>query len=324
MTNKTEQNYHLAVGLKDCMDDLDFKCQHPNELRGIRTGYDTLDAKLDGLKAGEVTIIGARPAMGKTSFAINLCYNIAAGFYAKQQQNKEDNRCVVYIGLQYTPKEFAQKCLALQARLPFYQLRDGNVLNENFEKICQAERALNALPLLYVHDVFGADDIAQKLRHIQKEKQIGCVFVDYLQLLGEAYQAREDYHLIMAQMKALAVEFCVPVVILSQLNRALEVRIDKRPLCADIRGFCRNQNAADNILFLYREIYYINYFEPCRRKNEAEKHYQHRIQKWQERCREVKNLCEIIIAKNANGYYGSVNMYFDFATGLFAPWEVEI
>ena len=321
MMTKDEQNYHISTGLRDCIEDLDFKRQHPKELHGISTGYDYLDAKLDGLKAGEVTIIGARPAMGKTSFAINLTYNLAVNFYFKHQENEQDNRCVVYVGLEYLPKEFAKKLLSLQTHIPFYKFRIGEDLDENFTKIQDAERAINELPIYYVDDAYEVDDIAQKLHKIEKEKQIGCVVIDYLQLLGEEYQTKEDYSLIMAQIKALAVKFDVPVIVLSQLKRELETRADKRPLRCDIRGYVRNQNAADNILFLYRESYYIRNLEPTKRKKETEEHYQQRLTEWQERCKEVDDICEIIIAKNTNGHCGIITMHFDWATGLF--WDME-
>lgn len=318
---KDEQNYHISTGLRDCIEDLEFKRQHPDELRGISTGYDYLDAKLDGLKAGEVTIIGARPAMGKTAFAINLTYNLAVNFYFKNQENEQDNRCVVYVGLEYLPKEFAKKLLSMQTHIPFYKFRTGEDLDENFAKIQDAERALNELPIYYVDNVRSTDDIANKLHKIEQEKQIGCVVIDYLQLLGEEYQTREDYSLIMAQIKTLAVKFDVPVIVLSQLKRELESRADKRPLRCDIRGYVRNQNAADNILFLYRESYYIRNLEPTKRKKETDEHYQQRLTEWQKRCKEVDDLCEIIIAKNTNGYYGTVKLYFDWSTGQF--WEGE-
>ena len=321
MMTKDEQNYHISTGLKDCIENLDFKRQHPKELRGISTGYDYLDAKLDGLKAGEVTIIGARPAMGKTSFAVNLTYNLAVNFYFKNQENEQDNRCVVYVGLEYLPKEFAKKLLSMQTHIPFYKFRTGEDLDENFAKIQDAERALNELPIYYVDDAYEVDDIAVNLHKIEQEKQIGCVVIDYLQLLGEEYQTKEDYSLIMAQIKALAVKFDVPVIVLSQLKRELETRADKRPLRCDIRGYVRNQNAADNILFLYRESYYIKYAEPTKRKKETEEHYQLRLLEWQKRCKEVDDICEIIIAKNTNGYYGIITMHFDWATGLF--WDME-
>ena len=319
MTDIIKNNYHISIGLKYCMDDLDFKRQYPNELHGISTGYDYLDARLDGLKAGEVTIIGARPAMGKTSFAINLTYNLAVNFYFKNQENEQDNRCVVYVGLEYLPKEFAKKLLSLQTHIPFYKFRIGKDLDENFAKIQDAERAINKLPIYYVDDAYEVDDIAQKLHKIEQEKQIGCVVIDYLQLLGEEYQAKEDYSLIMAQIKVLAVKFDVPVIVLSQLKRELETRADKRPLRCDIRGYDRNQNAADNILFLYREIYYIRNSEPIKRKKETEEHYQKRVTEWQQRCNKTANLCEIIIARNSGGYCGIIKLHFDWGTGLF--WE---
>lgn len=145
--------------------------------------------------------------------------------------------------------------------------------------------------------------------------------IDYLQLFGSEYQTKEDYSLIMAQIKALAVKFNVPVIVLSQLKRELEIRVDKRPLRCDIRGYDGNQNAADNILFLYRESYYIKYGEPTKHKKENDEHYQKRIKQWQKRCEEVEYLCEIIIAKNTNGYYGIIIMHSDWATGLF--WDMK-
>ena len=316
-----EQSYPISTGLKDCIEDLEFKHQHPNELRGISTGYDYLDTKLDGLKSGEVTLIGARPAIGKTSFAINITYNLAVDFYRKHQENEHDNRCVVYIGMEYMPREFAKKLISLQSHIPFYQLRIGNELNENFDKIKNTKRALKELPIYYVDDVYSIDDIANKLHKIEQEKQIGCIVIDYLQLFGTEYQTKEDYSMIMLQIKELAVNFNVPVIVLSQLKRELETRADKRPSRCDIRGYDGNQNAADNILLLYRESYYIKYAEPTKRKKETDEHYQKRIKQWQKRCEEVEYLCEIIIAKNTNSYHGIITIHFDWATGLF--WDME-
>lgn len=151
------------------------------------------------------------------------------------------------------------------------------------------------------------------------EKQVGCVIIDYLQLLGEEYQAKEDYSLIVLQLKSLAVKLGIPIVVLSQLKRDLESRADKRPLMSDIRGYARNQNAADNILFLYRENYYIKFVEPTKHKKETEEHYQKRVRQWQKRCDETENICEIIIARNSGGFCGIIKLHFDWATGLF--WE---
>ena len=310
---------HISEIMHEYVEELEFKYQNPGKLCGISTGYDCLDYKLDGLKAGEVTIIGGRPAMGKTALAANLTYNIAAGFYLAHQQNPEDDKCVVYIGLDLAPKLFANRLLALQTAIPTYKLRLAEDLEENFEKICKAERTFNELPIYYLADVFEVDGIAQELQKIARQKQIGCVFIDYLQLLGEEYQTKEDYSLIVMQLKTLATKLNVPIVVLSQLKRELESRADKHPLMSDIRGIMRNQNAADNVIFLYRESYYIQFAEPIKRKKESDDQYQKRFLKWQKRCKEVKDLCEIIIARNSGGFCGVVKLHFDWATGLF--WE---
>lgn len=310
---------HISEIMHEYVEELEFKYQNPGKLCGISTGYDCLDYKLGGLKSGEVTIIGGRPAMGKTSLADNLTYNIAAGFYLSHQQNPEDDKCVVYIGLDLAPKLFANRLLALQTAIPAYKLRLGEDLEENFEKICKAERAFKELPIYYLIDVFEVDGIAQELQKIARQKQIGCVFIDYLQLLGEEYQTKEDYSLIVMQLKTLATKLNVPIVVLSQLKRELESRADKHPLMSDIRGIMRNQNAADNVMFLYRESYYIQFAEPRKRKKESDDQYQKRFLKWQERCKEVKDLCEIIIARNSGGFCGIIKLHFDWATGLF--WE---
>ncbi len=316
MTENTVEN-NLSEILNDYLHELDFRVQHPDALMGIATGFDNLDKRLDGLCNGEVILIGGRPAMGKTALAANLTYNIAAGFYLKHQQNPLDDKCVVYIGLELSPKLFANRLLSLQTAIPTYKLRCGEDLGENFDKICKAERTFRELPIYYLGDIFEVDDIEKELQKV--EKQVGCVIIDYLQLLGEEYQTKEDYSLIVLQLKSLAVKLGIPIVVLSQLKRELESRADKHPLMSDIRGIMRNQNAADNVIFLYRESFYIQFAEPRTRKKESDDQYQKRVRQWQKRCDETENICEIIIARNSGGFCGIIKLHFDWATGLF--WE---
>lgn len=317
MSDVVRPNNHISTIMKEYVKELEFKYQNSEELCGISTCYDCLDYKLDGLKSGEVTIIGGRPAMGKTALAANLSYNIAAGFYFKHQQNPADDKCVVYIGLELAPKLFANRLLSLQTAIPTYKLRYAEDLEKNFDKICKAERAFRELPIYYLADIFEVDGIEKELQKI--EKQVGCVIIDYLQLLGEEYPAKEDYSLIVLQLKSLAVKLGIPIVVLSQLKRDLESRADKHPLISDIHGYARNQNAADNILFLYRENYYIKFAKPTKHKKETEEHYQKRVRQWQKRCDETENICEIIIARNSGGFCGIIKLHFDWTTGLF--WE---
>ena len=169
MSDVVRPNNHISTIMKEYVKELEFKYQNPGKLCGISTGYDCLDYKLGGLKAGEVTIIGGRPAMGKTALAANLTYNIAAGFYLAHQQNPEEDKCVVYIGLELAPKLFANRLLSLQTAIPTYKLRYAEDLGENFDKICKDERTFRELPIYYLADIFEVDGIEKELQKIEKQ-----------------------------------------------------------------------------------------------------------------------------------------------------------
>lgn len=124
MTEDTAEN-NLSEILNDYLRELDFKVQHPDELMGLSIGFDNLDKRLDGLRNGEVILIGGRPAMGKTTFALNIAYNMASNFYLQEQQNPEDDKCVVFISLELAKKndlrngyfQLYQKCRRIKCAI---------------------------------------------------------------------------------------------------------------------------------------------------------------------------------------------------------------
>lgn len=151
MSDVVRPNNHISTIMKEYVKELEFKYQNPGELCGISTGYDCLDYKLDGLKSGEVTIIGGRPAMGKTTFALNIAYNMASNFYLQKQQNPEDDKCVVFISLELAKKRFAERLISIVSEVPTYQMRNNEDVWENFSKIVATSHQLEKLPLnLYV------------------------------------------------------------------------------------------------------------------------------------------------------------------------------
>lgn len=255
MSDVVRPNNHISTIMKEYVKELEFKYQNPGELCGISTGYDCLDYKLDGLKSGEVTIIGGRPAMRKTALAANLSYNIAAGFYFKHQQNPEDDKCVVFICLELAKKRFAERLISIVSEVPTYQMRNNEDVWENFSKIVATSRQLEKLPLNLYATECNVENIITELQKIRQQKEIGCVIIDYLQLLSRDYPEQEDLTGIMIEIKNMAVAFNVPVIVLTQLSRNLEKRADKFPLLCDIRGLYNNLNAVDKVLFLYREYY---------------------------------------------------------------------
>ena len=134
MNNKSFHDNHISMILQSYDIDLAFKHQNPDKLRGISTGLTALDEKLDGLCPGDVILIGGRPAMGKSSLAINMAHNIATNFSDQHQQNPDDNKCVVYIGLEYCCKKFAKRLISMNALIPTYQMR-GSYIRENYDCI---------------------------------------------------------------------------------------------------------------------------------------------------------------------------------------------
>ena len=169
--------------------------------------------------------------------------------------------------------------------------------------------------MLYISkNGYDIDTIRQEINKINPSIPIGCIFIDYLQLMD---RKTSDCSFIMNQIKELAVSSNIPIVVLSQLTRDLENRADKHPLITDVRGFGKNRITADKILLLYREIYYIKYEEPTKKKKETNEHFEKRLKEWTQRCEKIKNLCEIWVGENDDGSCGHVNTYFNPSTGSF-------
>ena len=313
---------NLSQILNEYLQELDFKIQHPHTLMGLATGFDNLDTRLGGLRSGEVILIGARPAMGKTSFSLNIAYNMASNFYLQKQQKTEDDKCVVYINLELAKKFFTERLLSIVSGVMMYQMQNNEDIWENFNKIADTVRQLEKLPLYLCDAECSVESILAELQKIRQQKEIGCVIIDYLQLLSREYpEKEEDLTGVMAEIKNMAVAFKVPVIVLTQLSRNLEKRANKIPLLSDIRGLYNNLNAVDKVLFLFRENYYIHYDEPRRRRNETPEKFEKRHKQWEKRDKETENLCDIIVAKNNHGYYGYVEMYFEWWTGRFQDWK---
>lgn len=320
MTEDTAEN-NLSKILNDYLRELDFKVQHPDELMGLSIGFDNLYKRLDGLRNGKVILIGGRPAMGKTTFALNIAYNMASNFYLQKQQNPEDDKCVVFISLELAKKRFAERLISIVSEVPTYQMRNNEDVWENFSKIVATSRQLEKLPLNLYATECNVENIITELQKIRQQKEIGCVIIDYLQLLSRDYMEQEDLTGIMIEIKNMAVAFNVPVIVLTQLSRNLEKRADKFPLLCDIRGLYNNLNAVDKVLFLYWEYYYIINNEPRKRPKETDEKFQKRHDKWNTLCKETQNFCDVIIAKNSNGYSGRVKMFFEWWTGSFEDWK---
>lgn len=305
-----EQN-HISKALTAYLEDLDFKTQYPNDVNGLSTGIKSLDNRLNGIRPGQVILVGGRPAMGKTSFAVNLAYNMATAF---SKENTPNKKCILYFNMKTHPKLLSERFITVSVNMSTYDLRNNIYSAEEFTKLAKAVCLLEKLPIYISKNGYDIDTIRQEIVKINSSTPIGCIFIDYLQLMN---RKTSDCSFLMNQIKELATSFDIPIVVLSQLTRDVETRADRHPCMTDISDFCKNRVVADKILFLYRESYYIICEEPTKKKNETDKHFVKRLQEWEERCKGAENLCEILIEENSDGRCGCVNTYFNLDTGLF-------
>ena len=267
--------------LHDELDKLHRLSREGTSLTGTPSGFKDLDAITGGFQPGNLIIIAARPAMGKSALVGNIAENAAV----------EHNKPVALFSLEMSEAELAQRFVASQARIKGEELRKGRVAEQRWPKILKASQRLAAAPL-WVDDSsdVGLLEIRAKARrlHTQFEGGLGLIIIDYLQLMrtDSRYDSRVTAVGELSRgLKILARELSVPVIALSQLSRALEQRPDKRPQLSDLRESGNLEQDSDLVMFIYREDYYD---EESERPGEA----------------------DLIIAKHRNGALGTVTLTF--------------
>ena len=249
--------------------------------RGLKTHYADLDRKLNGLVPGGLYVIAGRPSMGKTSFALNILDHVCV----------RDGHAGVLFTLEVTKEQIAENMLCANARVDMHKLVHGDLSEEDYGRIPQAAGRMVRAPL-YVDDTPGLTlgRLRAKARRLKARHDIKLIVVDYLQLLTLGVRDVESRQMeisrLSAGLKQTARELGVPVITLSQLNRSVEQRQDKRPLLADLRESGSIEQDADAVMLLFREEYY-----------NTEK-------------LEARGQAEVILAKNRNGPTGSVRLLF--------------
>ena len=278
----------------------------------LSTGFKVLDAVTNGLNGGELVLIGGRPGMGKSSFALNLALNAANALKGKGRS------AVAYFSMEMPSSRLTERYLSAITRIPSMKIIKGELTADEFQQIAEVSGDLEKTPL-YIDDTPASALTPAVLRERCRtmkddpEKGLSAVFIDYLQLFKG-----EKCSLMLQRLKDIAKEFDVPVVVLTQLTRAPENRKDKRPRLTDIRDH-KDLSAVDKVLFLYRESYYLKHDMPEQRTNETEEAFYDRINEWANRFLSTEKNCEIVIAKNPSGECGTVNLHFEKMTGFF--WD---
>ncbi len=280
--NKTYKAFYPISKLIEVnIDTLEERQGNKALVTGVPTGFTLLDQMTSGFQNSDLIIIAARPSMGKTALALNIARNAAIN----------DNIPVALFSLEMSKEQLSMRMLSSEARLNSSRLRSGFISQEDWISITEAAGSLSNAPI-YIDDSpdISAMEIRAKARRLKMDKKIGLVIIDYLQLMKtKGSTERRDLEIsdISRSLKALAKELDLPVVALSQLNRMLEQRSDKRPQLSALRESGALEQAADVVTFIYRDEVYT--------KDENNPN---------------KGKAELIIAKQRNGPVGTVPLIF--------------
>ncbi|MBN2260784.1 MAG: replicative DNA helicase [Clostridiales bacterium] len=263
--------------LQETVHEIERLAANPNAITGISTGFHDIDKKTNGLHKSDLVLIAARPSMGKTAFALNVCQNAAV----KEKQS------VAIFSLEMAKEQLVQRMLASEALIPIQNIRTGQLKENEWGTMAKAMASLSTAKI-FIDDTPGITvlEMRAKSRRLKLEHGLDLIMIDYMQLMsshspGESRQ--QEISSISRGLKALAREMDCPVVALSQLSRAPEARSDHRPILSDLRESGAIEQDADIVMFLYRDEYY---------HEDSEK----------------KNIGEVIISKQRNGETGRIDL----------------
>jgi replicative DNA helicase len=300
------------------------------KVTGVPTALTGLDDKLGGLQNSDLVILAARPSMGKTALAVTMAANAAAQRRHDYDGDGFETYPVAVFSLEMSAEQLAMRLLAAESRISSDDLRKGRIdTDAEWQRLVEASQALARRPL-FIDDTpaLSVAAVRTRARRMKRKHGLALVVVDYLQLLrGTTKQSQQNRVLeigeITMTLKAVAKELNVPVLALSQLSRGVESREDKRPQLADLRDSGTIEQDADIVMFLYREEYYLSRAEPKLRENEKNDDFSKRYQAWAQRCQEMHNKAEVVVAKQRNGPIGSVTLQFDGNYGRFYNFEID-
>lgn len=280
----------------DVLTALDERYSRGGAISGLATGFRDLDRKTTGLHPGQLIIVAGRPSMGKTAFAMNIVEHVAI----------REQAPVAVFSMEMPSKDLIERSTASQARADYQRIRDGKPQDSEWPRITQASSAIAAAPL-FIDDTpaLTPGELSSRARRLKREHGLAMIVVDYLQLMTADVRSKKienrNYEItqISQRLKALAKDLQVPVVVLSQLNRGLESRLDKRPQMSDLRESGAIEQDADVILMLYRDEVYD---EDSKRRG----------------------IAEAIIRKQRNGPIGKVYLTFHGELMRFEDYAGDI
>lgn len=263
----------------NALDKIEKSSKTKGTVTGIPTGFIDLDYKTSGLQPPDLILVAARPSMGKTAFVLNIAQHVAF----------RSNKTVAIFSLEMSKEQLVNRLFSLESQVDAQLLRTGNLKDSDWEKLIEGAGVIGKSKMI-IDDTPGISisELRSKCRKFKLEQGLDLIIIDYLQLMtgrvgGRAESRQQEISDISRSLKGLARELNVPVIALSQLSRAVEQRPDHRPMMSDLRESGAIEQDADVVMFIYRDDYY-------------------------NKDTDMKNIAEIIIAKQRNGPIGTVNL----------------
>ena len=297
--------------LSDTLDYAEKAFKKSSDVAVLKTALSDLDKKIGGLHKSDLIIIAGRPSMGKTAFATNIASNICMD---KLNLKKKNN--VLFFSLEMSSEQLATRLLSEMSKIPSEKIRTGNISKMDFENLLKNSEKIKNLSL-FIDDspALTLSAIRSRSRRLKRKDGLDLIIIDYLQLISSESRNLNDNRVkeiseITRGLKAIAKEFNIPVIALSQLSRKVEDREEKRPQLADLRESGSIEQDADLVVFLYREEYYLARTEP---PEGTEKHIA-----WTDKMERIHNIAEIIVAKNRHGPISRVKLHFNASNTKFS------
>jgi replicative DNA helicase len=283
--------------------------QRGGRISGVPTGFADIDSLLGGLQPSDLIILAGRPGMGKTSLGTNIAFHAARSFLQDMEAGAEVPRGapVLFFSLEMAAQQLSARILSEQTEIEMWKIRNGKFSESEWEKFVLTMQDLSTLPI-YIDDTGGISiaQIAARARRLKREKNIGVVMIDHLQLIEPSRRGEnrvQELTEITKGLKVLAKELDVPVLVMSQLSRGVDSRDDKRPVLSDLRESGSIEQDADVVMFVYREEYYLKSREPEPGSPEHTK--------WLNKIEASHRKAEVLVEKHRHGATNKIDLFFD-------------
>jgi len=278
-------------------------------ISGITSGFTDIDNLLGGLQPSDLLIIAGRPGMGKTALGTNMAFNAARIYQQDLMAGEETPRGapVLFFSLEMAAQQLSARILSQETEIEMGHIRNGRFSDQEWDRFVNTMTQLSTIPL-YIDDTGGISiaQIAARARRLKREKNIGVIMIDYLQLVEPSRRQEnrvQEITEVTKGLKALAKELNVPVIALSQLSRGVDSRDDKRPVLSDLRESGSIEQDADVVMFVYREEYYLKSREPDVNTPEHAK--------WMEKLERATNQAEVLVEKHRHGATRPIELTFE-------------